>query len=131
MTSVISKHGTTPVAKGETLIQLENLKVEYLAARGSVRAVDGVSLSIGKGEVLGICEIDNIYYPFDYRSLEDTTLYVYSYTSPEDIASLITENPGAASMVTSSFSNKCNSFIEVYTELLQDCQNLYDSAAKH
>lgn len=39
---------------GETLIQIENLKVEYLAGRGSVRAVDGVSLSIAKGEVVGL-----------------------------------------------------------------------------
>lgn len=118
----------------DTLVRHEGDRDTQLCiiASGSIKATGQFSeMILGKGEVLGICEIDNIYYPFDYTSLEDTTLYVYSYTSPEDIASLITENPGAASMVTSSFSNKCNSFIEVYTELLQDCQNLYDSAAKH
>ena len=38
----------------ETLIELDNLQVEYLAGRGSVRAVDGVSFSIAKGEVVGL-----------------------------------------------------------------------------
>ncbi len=38
----------------ETLIELDNLQVEYLAGRGSVRAVDGVSFSIGRGEVVGL-----------------------------------------------------------------------------
>ncbi len=103
-----------------------------IIASGSIKASSQFSeMILGKGEVLGICETDNIYYPFDYTSLEDTTLYVYSYTTPADIASLITENPGAAGMITSSFSSKCNSFLEVYTALLQDCQNLYDSAAAH
>lgn len=41
-------------AKAETLIHIDNLKVEYLAGRGSVRAVDGVSLSIARGEVVGL-----------------------------------------------------------------------------
>lgn len=44
---------TTPKFS-ETLIELDNLQVEYLAGRGSVRAVDGVSLSIAKGEVVGL-----------------------------------------------------------------------------
>ncbi len=103
-----------------------------IIASGSVKAVSQFSeMILSKGEVLGICETDNIYYPFAYTALEDTTLYVYSYTSPADIASLIAENPGAASMITGSFAGKCCSFLDVYTSLLQDCQNLYDSAASH
>jgi peptide/nickel transport system ATP-binding protein len=38
----------------EPLMRIENLKVEYLAGRGSVRAVDGVTFTIGKGEVIGL-----------------------------------------------------------------------------
>ena len=54
MTATVSNTGS-PVSKTrEPLIQIENLKVEYLAGRGSVRAVDGVSLEIGKGEVVGL-----------------------------------------------------------------------------
>ncbi len=101
-----------------------------IIASGSVKANNPFSeIILGKGEVLGICENDNIYYPFDYKALEDTVLYIYTYTSPSDIASLIAENPGAAGMMTNSFANKCCSFLEVYTGLLQDCQNLYDSAS--
>lgn len=53
--SVEANQTTAPAPKQrETLISIENLKVEYLAGRGSVRAVDGVSLSIAKGEVVGL-----------------------------------------------------------------------------
>src|SRR5215210_4790214 len=41
-------------AKSETLLEVRNLRVEYLSPKGPVRAVDGVSFSIGPGEVLGL-----------------------------------------------------------------------------
>ncbi len=50
----VDKATTHSKANEGPLIQIENLKVEYLAGRGSVRAVDGVSLSIHKGEVVGL-----------------------------------------------------------------------------
>ena len=45
--------GHAPIER-EVLLRIENLKVEYLAGRGSVRAVDGVSFTVGKGEVIGL-----------------------------------------------------------------------------
>ena len=45
--AIQEKHTMTPSpVASEPLIQIENLNVEYLAGRGSVRAVDGVSLTI-------------------------------------------------------------------------------------
>jgi len=38
----------------EPLIEVKNLKVDYLSLRGPVRAVDGVSFSLKPGEVLGL-----------------------------------------------------------------------------
>lgn len=118
----------------DTVIRREGDRDTQLCiiAAGSIKAVSQFSeMILGKGEVLGICESDNIYYPFEYTALEDTTLYVYPYTSPTDIAALIAENPGAANMITASFAGKCCSFLDVYTALLQDCQNLYNSASDH
>lgn len=54
MTATESKADSHFVKTSEPLIQIQNLKVEYLAGRGSVRAVDGVTLEIGKGEVVGL-----------------------------------------------------------------------------
>ena len=54
MASILKKKDTAEIKNGEPLIQLQDLRVEYLAGRGSVRAVDGVSLDIAKGEVVGL-----------------------------------------------------------------------------
>jgi len=53
MTIANQQNVATPVAR-EDLLRIEHLKVEYLAGRGSVRAVDDVTFSVGKGEVIGL-----------------------------------------------------------------------------
>lgn len=54
MASILNKKDTTLRKPGEPLIKIQNLSVEYLAGRGSVRAVDGISLDIHPGEVVGL-----------------------------------------------------------------------------
>jgi oligopeptide/dipeptide ABC transporter ATP-binding protein len=39
---------------GTPLLQVEDLRTHYLTARGVVRAVDGVSLTLGRGRTLGV-----------------------------------------------------------------------------
>ena len=43
------------IEQGEPLLEIHNLTVEYVTARGPVRAVDDVTLALKKGEVLGLC----------------------------------------------------------------------------
>jgi peptide/nickel transport system ATP-binding protein len=38
----------------DTLLEVRNLSVDYYAANGTVHAVDNVSLSLGRGEILGL-----------------------------------------------------------------------------
>jgi peptide/nickel transport system ATP-binding protein len=38
----------------DSLLSIKNLTVEYLTPRGSVKAVDGIDISIGQGEVFGL-----------------------------------------------------------------------------
>jgi len=39
---------------GEEILRIKDLRVSYLTRRGEVKAVDGVSLGLYKGEILGI-----------------------------------------------------------------------------
>ncbi|MGH2614517.1 MAG: ABC transporter ATP-binding protein [Thermomicrobiales bacterium] len=48
----IAAKETSP--EGSPLLEVQNLKVEYLTARGPVRAVDGVSFTLQPGEVFGL-----------------------------------------------------------------------------
>ena len=38
----------------EPILNIDNLKVSFMTSNGEVQAVRGVSLSVGKGEILGI-----------------------------------------------------------------------------
>ena len=44
----------TAVTTNEILLQIENLETHFITDAGTVRAVDNVSLSVRKGETLGI-----------------------------------------------------------------------------
>src|SRR5215211_636650 len=52
----VVRHATRAAAQSEQapLLEIRDLQVEYLTARGPVRAVDGVSLLIRPGEVFGL-----------------------------------------------------------------------------
>ena len=45
---------TTPTPETDLVLDVRDLYVEYLTPRGPVQAVDGVSFSIGRGEVFGL-----------------------------------------------------------------------------
>jgi peptide/nickel transport system ATP-binding protein len=46
--------GATPGASGAPLLEVKNLRTHFNTPRGVLRAVDGVSLSVARGEILGI-----------------------------------------------------------------------------
>jgi peptide/nickel transport system ATP-binding protein len=46
--------GRAPAQRGETIIEVRDLTVEYGAGAGCVRAVDGIDLTIRAGEVVGL-----------------------------------------------------------------------------
>ena len=56
LAKAVVRRATGAVAQSEQapLLEIRDLQVEYLTARGPVRAVDGVSLSIRPGEVFGL-----------------------------------------------------------------------------
>jgi peptide/nickel transport system ATP-binding protein len=47
-------HGEVTSTRPETLLELRGLQVEYGWGEGAVRAVDGVNLTIGAGEIVGL-----------------------------------------------------------------------------
>ena len=44
----------TPAIQAQTVLEIENLHTHFFSRQGTVRAVDGVSCVLGKGETLGI-----------------------------------------------------------------------------
>lgn len=55
MTTAPGRHASTASGNDSTpLLDVRDLRVEYLTSKGPVRAVDGVSFSIRPGEVLGL-----------------------------------------------------------------------------
>jgi peptide/nickel transport system ATP-binding protein len=59
MTTISSRPGTGPSEQARTpdtepLLRVVDLKVEFPTTRGPVRAVDGVSFTVGRGECFGI-----------------------------------------------------------------------------
>ena len=43
-----------PVPAGEVMLQVENLQTRFHTRRGMVRAVDGLSYTVARGETLGV-----------------------------------------------------------------------------
>ena len=52
--AVLEGGAPAPAVKRETLVELRELVVDYVLAGRSIRAVDHVNLSVGKGEVFGL-----------------------------------------------------------------------------
>jgi peptide/nickel transport system ATP-binding protein len=53
-TAEVASNPVKAVPQTDSLIRIEDLKVDYFSSRGPVRAVDGVSFQIQPGEVLGL-----------------------------------------------------------------------------
>ena len=54
MTLAFSVTPDAPAERATPVVELENLVVDYVTRTRTTRAVDGVSLSIGAGEIVGL-----------------------------------------------------------------------------
>jgi peptide/nickel transport system ATP-binding protein len=54
VTTIMPSVATSANASGDPLVSVEDLAVEYVTSTRTVRAVDGVSLTIGRGEIVGL-----------------------------------------------------------------------------
>lgn len=74
----------------------------------------GGKVELGKGDVIGICEICNEVHFFEYVAAEKTTLATYQITSLEALEDLLGKNPDAARIFL------CSCFRQI-TYLLGQC----------
>ena len=74
--SPTSHRAPTPEREEAALLDVRGLTVEYLTAKGPVRAVDGVSFAIRPGEVFGVegheSQSRRALHPPDFVALEQT-----------------------------------------------------------
>ncbi|WP_408070897.1 hypothetical protein [Butyrivibrio sp. JL13D10] len=71
-------------------------KVETLeiVVKGSVSiAIDGESISIGIGGILGAPEHPGSTYTYTYTALEETSVFSYPFTSIDDVFKIVASNP--------------------------------------
>jgi peptide/nickel transport system ATP-binding protein len=54
MTEVLERREPSPPGSGELLVELQDLVVDYVTAKRTVRAVDHVSLQVRAGEIVGL-----------------------------------------------------------------------------
>ena len=54
LTPIPGKKSSVDVARGETVLEIEDLQTHFFTRKGLVRAVDGVSYTVGRGETLGV-----------------------------------------------------------------------------
>jgi ABC-type glutathione transport system ATPase component len=54
MTLAFSVTPDVPAERATPVVELESLVVDYVTRTRTIRAVDGVSLSIGPGEIVGL-----------------------------------------------------------------------------
>ena len=54
MTTILPASPSVDSKAADPLVTIENLAVEYVTATRTVRAVDGVSLTIGRSEIVGL-----------------------------------------------------------------------------
>lgn len=122
------------VIEGGELLHSTNERVNEIeiVLKGSVTASNSsMIVKLPYGSIIGLFEAPGQIYRFDYETDEETTIFSYSYTKTDDLASIVKLNPqlsqilteGAINCVRQVFANTRQMFEENlagYNEIVLD-----------
>lgn len=71
----------------------------HLIIRGQVRVkYPGGEYTLGKGDIIGICEICSEVHYLEYETISETTMISYPHTSYESLSDLLSKNPDLSNL---------------------------------
>lgn len=115
------------ISKGKKFIQKgERLKSLYVLLQGSVRATYKTDTwNLSSGSIIGIVECGAETYLCDYTAIEDSVLYVYEYTTPEDFSKIFAEDNKYVSIFVMAAMRQTSFFLKRYEEYYKKAQSYY------
>lgn len=108
----------------------------HLVTKGSVLVeYPGGTYQLGKGEVIGVCELCSEVHFLSYVTLEETSIITYQFSSLEALDELLLKHPDVARLFLLSLFHQFNVFQELSINSETNCtslyQNLMDDYAKY
>lgn len=97
----------------------------HMILKGTVRAVysDG-EFSLEKGDIIGLCEINQDSYIFSYIASEDVSIASFPY-KPGSLSVQFAKQPDFAQLIAKSSLKQMKNVLEFYEFSRFDCDNLY------
>ena len=123
--------GKLDIAKGQFLHRKgDEVKDIAIILKGSFTLTDGedVALTAGNGTIIGAFYPSGSKYHYDYRAVEDSTLFVYDYNDEDDLTAAIMATPAIAPVMASASTALLNQLVDtlagLYDKASQLCEKL-------
>ena len=113
--------------KGKTVYKYgQPMTVLHLITNGRVLVTfPGGSYTLGKGDVIGVCEICSEIHFLGYSTLEETNILTYPLNNMESLGDFLLKHPDVARLFLLSAFHQFNSLLGHYSLSELSCTNLY------
>ena len=106
----------------------EPMTALHLITSGSVKVkYPGGEYLLGKGDVIGICEICSEVHFLTYEAATDTAVLTYSFTSMQALTDLVSKNVDITKFFLQSALRQINTLLNTCEVSSHACNNLYDN----
>ena len=120
MAGIVLEKGKTIYSYGQPMTAL------HLITNGKVNvSYPGGSYPLGKGDVIGICEICSEIHLLSYVTAEDTTILTYPLTSLDSLNDILQKHPDVARLFLLSCFRQINILLNRSSISELNCSELY------
>ena len=103
-----------------------------LILQGSVEAVSEYGrITLGVGSIMGLMDINNDGYYFDYIVKEDATIFPFIYNSEEDTIKIMEMGEDYPGAMIISLNLQVMQILKMHETLIEGCTELYDFLKKY